>query len=219
MKLVHTETRIGLNSGVTVANAEGLLVHTVLSPLALALYYLGECRLSRAKSNLDLVGSDDLRSSLAGLFERKCMNTESFSNEFELVSALGCKMEYEKFVHEVNVLLGMVWKILAWEAITGFVALEGMEWSGKSEKIVEVNGGGNVKVARKGEKKKKKVALRKGTSVIVQLIKDRLQGKGVAGLRDQGYWRYGWKNFCCFWTRRIGIRQFVAESGGDCGKK
>lgn len=37
VKLVHTETRIGLNSGVTVANAEGLLVHTVLSPLALAL--------------------------------------------------------------------------------------------------------------------------------------------------------------------------------------
>ncbi|XP_059445667.1 histidine--tRNA ligase, cytoplasmic-like isoform X3 [Corylus avellana] len=183
-KLVHTETRIGLNSGVAVANAEGPLVHTVLSPLASALYYLGECSLNRAKSNLDLVGSDDLRSSLGSLFERKCVSSESFSNAFELVSELGCKKEYEKFVHEVNVLLGMVWKIVAWEAITGFIALEGVEWNEKSEKGVEVNGG-NVKVERKSEKKKK-VVLGKGTGVIVQLIKDRLQGKGVGGIGGSG---------------------------------
>jgi histidyl-tRNA synthetase len=161
-KLVHSETRIGLNSGVAVANAEGPLVHTVLSPLASSLYYLGECSLSRAKSNLDLVGSDDLRSSLASLFERKCVSSESFSNEFALVSELGCKKEYEKFVHEVNVLLGMVWKIVAWEAITGFIALEGVEWNEKSEKGVEMNAGGNVKVERKSEKKKKKVCWGKG---------------------------------------------------------
>ena len=184
-KLVHTETRIGLNSGVAVANAEGPLVHTVLSPLASALYYLGECSLNRAKSNLDLVGSDDLRSSLASLFERKCVSSESFSNEFDLVSELGCKKEYEKFVHEVNVLLGMVWKIVAWEAITGFIALEGVEWNEKSEKGVEVNGGANVKVERKSEKKKR-VVLGKGTGVIVQLIKDRLQGKGVGGIGGSG---------------------------------
>jgi len=43
-----------------------------------------------------------------------------------------------------------------------------------------------VKVARKGEKKKKKVVLGKGTSVSVQLIKDRLQGKGVGGIEGSG---------------------------------
>ncbi|XP_065630999.1 histidine--tRNA ligase, cytoplasmic [Quercus suber] len=109
---------------------------------------------------------------------------ESLRNGFKLVLELGFEKEYEKFVHQVNVLLGMVWKIVAWEAMTGFIALEGVEWSEKSGSSVEVNGGvggGNVKGDKKGEKKKK-VLLGKGTSVIVQLIKDKLQGKAGDGI-------------------------------------
>ncbi|PQQ08374.1 histidine--tRNA ligase cytoplasmic [Prunus yedoensis var. nudiflora] len=57
------------------------------------------------------------------------------------------------------------------------MVLEGAELNGKKSEGSEVNGGGNVKVEKKSEKKKK-VVLGKGTSVILQLIKDRLQGKG-----------------------------------------
>ncbi|KAE8022261.1 hypothetical protein FH972_008076 [Carpinus fangiana] len=181
VKLVHSKTRAELNSRAKLANAEGLAVRAVLFPL----YDLGVCSLSRAKLNLDSISNDDLRSSLAGLFEGKCPSCENLRNGVKLVSELGLEEEYEKFVYELNVLLGMVWKIVAWEAMTGFIALEGVEWSEKSEKSVEANGGGNVKVERKSEKKKK-VVLGKGTSVIVQLIKDRLQGKGGGGSDGSG---------------------------------
>jgi histidyl-tRNA synthetase len=181
VKFLHSKTRAELNSRSKLANAEGLTVRTVLSPL----YDLGVCSLRRAKLNLDSISADDLRSSLAGLFEGKCPTRESLRNGVKLVSELGLEEEYEKFVYELNVLLGMVWKIVAWEATTGFIALEGVEWSEKSEKGVEANGGGNVKVERKSEKKKK-VVLGKGTSVIVQLIKDRLQGKGGGGSEGTG---------------------------------
>uniref|UniRef100_A0A2N9ILZ7 Aminoacyl-transfer RNA synthetases class-II family profile domain-containing protein n=1 Tax=Fagus sylvatica TaxID=28930 RepID=A0A2N9ILZ7_FAGSY len=185
VKLVHSKTRIELNSKAA-ASSEGTVsdVRTVLYPLAAAINDLGECSLSRVKLNLDSIGSDDLRSSLVGLFEGKCVSGEGLRNGFKLVLELGFEKEYEKFVHQVNVLLGLVWKIVAWEAITGFIALEGVEWSEKSGNVVEVNGGrggGNVKVEKKGEKKKK-VLLGKGTSVIVQLIKDRLQGKVGDGI-------------------------------------
>ncbi|GLT71545.1 hypothetical protein SLA2020_435550 [Shorea laevis] len=181
VKLVHSKTRAELNSRAKLANAEGLAVRAVLFPL----YDLGVCSLTRAKLNLDSISTDDLRSSLAGLFEGKCPSCESLRNGVKLVSKLGLEEEYEKFVYELNVLLGMVWKIVAWEAMTGFIALEGVEWSEKSEKGVEANGGGNVKVERKSEKKKK-VVLGKGTSVIVQLIKDRLQSKGGGGIEGSG---------------------------------
>lgn len=181
VKFLHSKTRAELNSRSKLANAEGLAVRMVLSPL----YDLGVCSLRRAKFNLDSISTNDLRSSLAGLFEGKCPTRESLRNGVKLVSELGLEEEYEKFVYELNVLLGMVWKIVAWEAMTGFIALEGVEWSEKSEKGVEANGGGNVKVERKSEKKKK-VVLGKGTSVIVQLIKDRLQGKGGGGSEGTG---------------------------------
>nr|XP_023916749.1 histidine--tRNA ligase, cytoplasmic-like isoform X1 [Quercus suber]XP_023916756.1 histidine--tRNA ligase, cytoplasmic-like isoform X2 [Quercus suber] len=181
VKLVHSKTRIELNSKDLGSGSD---VRTVLYPFAAAINELGECSLSRVKANLDSIGNEGLRSSLVGLFEGKCASGESLRNGFKLVLELGFEKEYEKFVHQVNVLLGMVWKIVAWEAMTGFIALEGVEWSEKSGSSVEVNGGvggGNVKGDKKGEKKKK-VLLGKGTSVIVQLIKDRLQGKAGDGI-------------------------------------
>ena len=183
VKLVHSKTRIELNSK-DLGSGSGSDVRTVLYPLAAASNEVGECSLSRVKANLDSISNEGLRSSLVSLFEGKCASVESLRNGFKLVLELGFEKEYEKFVHQVNVLLGMVWKIVAWEAMTGFIALEGVEWSEKSGSSVEVNGGvggGNVKGNKKGEKKKK-VLLGKGTSVIVQLIKDRLQGKACDGI-------------------------------------
>lgn len=177
VKSVHSKSRVELNSGGKVVCAG--VVRTALLPLAAALWDLGDRSLSRAKMNVDGVGSENLRSSLVALFEQKCPSGESLRGGFKLVSQLVFEEEenYDNFAHEVNVLMGIVWKIVTWEAITAFMVLEGAELNGKKSEGSEVNGGGNVKVEKKSEKKKK-VVLGKGTSVILQLIKDRLQGKG-----------------------------------------
>ncbi|RVW59238.1 Histidine--tRNA ligase, cytoplasmic [Vitis vinifera] len=48
-----------------------------------------------------------------------------------LISEAVFEEDYVKFLHEVNGLLGMVWEIVIWEAITAFVSLEGSESIGK----------------------------------------------------------------------------------------
>ncbi|KAL6315297.1 hypothetical protein AAG906_000387 [Vitis piasezkii] len=164
VRMVHLRTRVELNSGGKVDKAVGAgkAVATVVSPLAASLRYLGESSLSRANMNLNSIGSDNL--SIDGL-----------KNAYRLISEAVFEEDYVKFLHEVNGLLGMVWEIVIWEAITAFVSLEGSESIGKIG--VEVNGGdqkGNV--GKKSEKKKK--VLGKGTSVIVQLVKERLQSGG-----------------------------------------
>lgn len=177
VRMVHLRTRVELNSGgkVDKAGGAGKTVATVVSPLAASLRYLGESSLSRANMNLNSIGSDNLRSSLVGLFEGKCPSIDGLKNAYRLISETVFEEDYVKFLHEVNGLLGMVWEIVIWEAITAFVSLEGSESIGKIG--VEVNGGdqkGNV--GKKSEKKKK--VLGKGTSVIVQLVKERLQSGG-----------------------------------------
>lgn len=177
VRMVHLRTRVELNSGgkVDKAGGAGKAVATVVSPLAASLRYLGESSLSRANMNLNSIGSDNLRSSLVGLFEGKCPSIDGLKNAYRLISEAVFEEDYVKFLHEVNGLLGMVWEIVIWEAITAFVSLEGSESIGKIG--VEVNGGdqkGNV--GKKSEKKKK--VLGKGTSVIVQLVKERLQSGG-----------------------------------------
>ncbi|KAF4401410.1 hypothetical protein G4B88_001604 [Cannabis sativa] len=186
-KLVHSKTRVELNSAVkagrggpgSVAGAAGM-VRTTILPLAAVLWDLGTCSFDRSKSNLDSMGSNDLRSSLGSLFEKKCPSNDSLKNEFKLVSELVFEGEqnYDKLAHQVNVLLALVWKIVAWEAITAYVSLEGAELN--ESKSVEVNGEEKVKVDKKSEKKKK-VVMGKGTSVMIQLIKSRLSKLDACG--------------------------------------
>uniref|UniRef100_A0A803QMU1 histidine--tRNA ligase n=1 Tax=Cannabis sativa TaxID=3483 RepID=A0A803QMU1_CANSA len=161
-KLVHSKTRVELNSAVkagkggpgSVAGAAGM-VRTALLPLAAALWDLGTCSFDRSKSNLYSMGSDDLRSSLGGLFEKKCPSNDSLKNEFKLFSELVFEGEenYGKLAHQVNVLLGLVWKVVAWEAIIAYVSLEGAELN--ESKSTEVNGEEKAKVDKKSEKKRK----------------------------------------------------------------
>jgi histidyl-tRNA synthetase len=94
-------------------------------------------------------------------------------NGYKAVTDLLVEEDYVMFGYGVYGLLGIVWKIVAWEVITAFFALEGVElMSGIGGQV----NGGEAKVDKKSEKKKKKkTVLGKGTSVIVQLIKDRLQ--------------------------------------------
>lgn len=132
----------------------------------------------RGKMNLEAVGNGSLKTDLISIFEKKCPNENVLRNAYKLVLDSDFEEDTGKFVHEVNALLGTVWSIVAWEGITAFFAIEGGElMSAKGVEEIGVNGG-DEKVVKKAEKKKKKLALGKGTSVIVQLIKDRLQGKG-----------------------------------------
>ncbi|XP_050216768.1 histidine--tRNA ligase, cytoplasmic [Mercurialis annua] len=176
VKSVHSMTRVALNSRDEVY--EGDAIPAVLA-LAVALQKLGKSSLCRAKMNLDVIGDESLKNGLISLFESKCVIEDVLMNAYKLVLNSSFEEDNAKFAHEVHGLLGIVWKIVAWEGITAFVALEGKESiSGKGVEAVEVEGKGD-KVGKKGEKKKKKKnVLGKGTSVIVQLIKDRLQGKG-----------------------------------------
>jgi histidyl-tRNA synthetase len=123
--------------------------------------------------NLDVMGNEVLSSGLVSLYEKKCPSRDDLMNGYKAVTDLLVEEDYVMFGYGVYALLGIVWKIVAWEVITAFFALEGVElMSGIGGQV----NGGEAKVDKKSEKKKKKkTVLGKGTSVIVQLIKDRLQ--------------------------------------------
>ncbi|XP_002525505.2 histidine--tRNA ligase, cytoplasmic [Ricinus communis] len=176
VKLVHSVTRVALNSRDEVYEDDA--IPAVLA-FAAAVLKLGKSSLCRAKMNLDVIGNESLRKGLISMFEIKCANEDVLMNAYRLVLNSSFEEDNGKFVHEVNGLLGIVWKVVAWEGIAAFVVLEGGElMSGIRVEAVEINGKDDKAVKKGEKKKKKKTVLGKGTSVIVQLIKDRLQGKG-----------------------------------------
>ncbi|KAI6691335.1 hypothetical protein NL676_028163 [Syzygium grande] len=180
VKWVHSEVRVYLNSSVRIQKTGSATdgaaddVVNVLLPLADALLRIGKYSFCRAKMNLDSIGADALKSSLTGMFEKECLRMDDLENEKKVIVDAYIGGDFEKFVHELYVLCGCVWKMVAWEAITALVALEGSELIEKG-KHEEISG---VQADKKSEKKKKKVLLGRGTAVVVQLIKDRFQRNG-----------------------------------------
>uniref|UniRef100_I1KQ70 Histidine--tRNA ligase, cytoplasmic n=1 Tax=Glycine max TaxID=3847 RepID=I1KQ70_SOYBN len=85
----------------------------------------------------------------------------------------------EAFAHEVFVLLGFVWKVVAWEAVTAVPVLQAAELNEVIEGVKEIKVEDNAKEV---EKKKKTVVLGKGTSSILALIKERLLSGGQIAL-------------------------------------
>ncbi|XP_052186047.1 histidine--tRNA ligase, cytoplasmic [Diospyros lotus] len=189
-RLVHLRTRVELNSAPVIAakagkggstsggNAKALA--TAFSSQAVALRHLGTSSRSRAKLNIDVISNADLRSSLLKLFDRDCHEVDNLGNLSMSISQAGFKGDYIKFFHELNRLSEMVWKIFSWEVATAFVSLEGSEYveklQGNAAPKGEMNGE-RVKADKKSEKRKKVSG--KGTSVLIQFIKDRLQSGGV----------------------------------------
>ncbi|XP_050382065.1 histidine--tRNA ligase, cytoplasmic [Argentina anserina] len=170
VKSLHAVTRARLNSGGS-QSAES--ERKALLGLAMALFDLGSSSLRRARLDLEAVGSERL----VEWFGKQCTSSdERLRGGTKLVMelAIGDEKSYAKFAHRVNVVMELVWKIVSLEATVAFVALEGGELSG------EEKGQENAKAG----KKKKKVVLGKGTSVMVQLIRDRLQGVGGGNATD-----------------------------------
>ncbi|KAE9597542.1 putative histidine--tRNA ligase [Lupinus albus] len=180
VKSLHSKMRVELNSNGSDGTEEA--VSTVLLPLAAALRELGVGSFSRAKSNLEFVGSDDLKLRIRELFEKDCPNADSLGSGFNVALNLVFGKDYDKFAHEVNVLFALVWKIVAWEIVTAFAVLEGAELN---EKTGEVKG--NAEESKADKKKKKKLVLGKGTSLILPLIKERLQSGRANDVENSGF--------------------------------
>ncbi|KAK0576367.1 hypothetical protein LWI29_016245 [Acer saccharum] len=154
VKSVHSSTRIELNSSMKAGiSGTAKALGTNVVALAAAIKNLGESSLRRAKTISNLINNDSLRS----LFEKDCSGGDSLRNVYKSVLDAHFEEDFVKFGHQANVLLGIVWKIVTWEAVVAFVSLEGSELLGE-----KVNGG-DVRADKKSEKKKKKVVLGKGT--------------------------------------------------------
>ncbi|KGN63076.1 histidine--tRNA ligase, cytoplasmic [Cucumis sativus] len=180
-KLVHSRMRVELNSSVKIGKGGSLssgtedTTRTALLSFAAMLWDLGKCSLDRGKLILGSSGDENIKASLASLLARECPSNESLRKEYKLVCELSLDEKYDEFVHTVNVLLVTVWKIFSWEATAALLTIEGGELIGKGQDVGTNEA--NEKVVKKNEKKKKAV-LGKGTSVVVQSIKDKLQGNG-----------------------------------------
>ncbi|XP_059645400.1 histidine--tRNA ligase, cytoplasmic [Cornus florida] len=181
-RLVHSTTRVELNSaavkgGGSKSGGTGKSLATDLLPLAAALRKLGENSLCRAKLNVDAMTNDDLRSSVMEMLNKGCPSLNSLRDIFAAFEE-----DYIKFLHEINSLLETVRKIVSWEATIAFLSLEGGELikslQGNVPSKVDMKGE-NAKVDKKSEKRKK--VFGKGTTVLMQFLKDRLQnGVGEA---------------------------------------
>ncbi|KAK7370018.1 hypothetical protein VNO80_12068 [Phaseolus coccineus] len=181
-KAVHSRMRVELNSGVKSAVGSEEAVCTVLLPLAAALRELGECSLARAKSNLEGIGGDDLKLGVGEIFGNECPVEDGLSSCFSKAVNLFLGKEYGRFAHEVFVLLGLVWKVVAWEAVTAVALLEAAELNEVIKGAKENGENSKVEEKSKAEKKKKKVVLGKGTGSILALFKERLQSRGKIAL-------------------------------------
>ncbi|KAF2297055.1 hypothetical protein GH714_016170 [Hevea brasiliensis] len=116
-----------------------------------------------------------------------------------------------KFVHEVNAYWGPC-GVLFLGGDNSVVALEGGElMSEKGVEEIGVNGRDENLVKKNGEKKKKKAVLGKGTSVIVQLINDRLQLKGGDSSGSLQHRKNGFKIFFVFGSKEPDFDQLVQK--------
>ncbi|XP_058097409.1 histidine--tRNA ligase, cytoplasmic [Magnolia sinica] len=186
---VHARTRVELNSAVRIgktacgSSGKGKAWVATVLPLAMSIRSVGECSLGRAKLTIGSIDDADLRSQVVEVFEKSCPGLEVLRKGFELVLAKAAsESDYIGILHEIYDLMVGLRAILAWEAALALFVLELHESSDKTQvgllSNVEANGG-NANVERKNEKKKKKV-LGKGTAVIRQLVKDRLESGTVA---------------------------------------
>ncbi|CAH2072609.1 unnamed protein product, partial [Thlaspi arvense] len=180
VKNVHAAVRVELNSSVkggkfgSGSSGTGEALGATLSALSVAIKNTGECSFARAKLSFESVENEDLRNGLLSLFEKSGLDYESLKNAHKVAYDALFDEDYCKFAHFVNESLGAVYRIVGWEAVAAFFALKGGELF--TEKSVDANED-EPKTDKKSDKKKKserKAVLGKGTSLLLQFIKDML---------------------------------------------
>ncbi|KAL3644493.1 hypothetical protein CASFOL_009673 [Castilleja foliolosa] len=173
---LHSKVRVQLNSGFRAGSAKDM--STALSSLALSLSNLGDIGIRRAKLLLANSISDvELCTLLSETLAAKCPNADALEELLASLQAALIKKDYLLFLHNIYELMDIVGKIVSCEGIAAFVSLEGSEiFAEKNNVSVDDNkpsSGDNVHSNKKSEKKKK-VVLGKGTSALIQFIKDRM---------------------------------------------
>ncbi|XP_012855311.1 PREDICTED: LOW QUALITY PROTEIN: histidine--tRNA ligase [Erythranthe guttata] len=177
---LHSKTRVQLNSGFRFGSAKDM--STALSSLAISLSNLGDISLRRVELLVANSVSDmALRPTLLVLLAAECPRADALEELCASLQSALRRKEYLRFLHSIYELLTVVGKIIQWEAIAAFVSLEGSEYflektQGNNGSVSEPAIVENVKTDKKKTEKKKKVVLGKGTSALVQFIKDRFAG-------------------------------------------
>ncbi|XP_027125851.1 histidine--tRNA ligase, cytoplasmic [Coffea arabica] len=176
-RLLHYRTRVQLScAAFRAGSAEAM--STALSSLALALYNLADTSSSRAKLLLDSLPSDELRSILGA--QRSSSKIDSIKQLLSYSQAALIDKDYIRSVHQIYCLLEAVRKTVCWEATVAFVSLEGggiiaAVTESKNPPLSAPTGADK----KKGERRKK--VLGKGSSALMQFIKESLlSGDGAA---------------------------------------
>ncbi|KAG5625816.1 hypothetical protein H5410_011034 [Solanum commersonii] len=170
-RLLHSSTRVQLNSAIVSnsgSSGTASSMCTTLFSLAVALKDLGNISYNRAKHIVDsrIAGDDEFPAMLI----KECPRPDQLKALFASLVSAHSDEEYVKFSHDVSSLLVMVEQIISWEALAAFLSLEGRDFITSGDTSV---GEDSAKAAgKKGAKKKKIVG--KGTTALVQFLKDRL---------------------------------------------
>ena len=173
VRSVHSDARVELNSGggnsgVGVGEALG----ATLSALCVPIKRLGECSFLRAKLCFESIVNEDLRKLLS---ERGCVEYENLKSGLKLALA---EEDPCRLAHKLNECLGIVWRIIGLEAATAYIALAGGDLFATKEESKSVDA--EKEVLKRDKKKKKKAVLGKGTSVVIEFIKERLVSSNEA---------------------------------------
>ncbi|XP_009627804.1 histidine--tRNA ligase, cytoplasmic-like [Nicotiana tomentosiformis] len=162
-RLLHSSTRVQLNSAVgsnSGSSGTASAMCTTLFSLAVALKDLGNISYNRAKRTRD--------DEISAMLQKECPRPDQLKAVFASLVSAHSDEEYVKFSHDVNSLLVMVEKIVSWEALAAFFSLEENDFISGNTSVCE----DNAKAGKKGGKKKK--ILGKGTTALLQYLKDRL---------------------------------------------
>lgn len=193
VRSLHACTRIELNSSVKLRKPvesgndgkEASVVDLVWF-LVKPLKTMAESSFKRAKLNIKSIGDEGIQSEVGSLFNQHCVGFDGFKESFDSVLVNYMKEnDGIAFLQGVYDIFVKFRDILAWEAVLALFSIE-------IDDSIEKNRGGavvstqtnreGVKGDKKGEKKKKKKTLGKGTSTILQLLFDQVaNGKGVPG--------------------------------------
>ncbi|XP_009599411.1 histidine--tRNA ligase, cytoplasmic-like [Nicotiana tomentosiformis] len=162
-RLLHSSTRVQLNSAVVSnsgSSGTASAMCTTLFSLAVALKDLGNISYNRAKRTRD--------DEISAMLQKECPRPDQLKAVFASLVSAHSDEEYVKFSHDVNSLLMMVEKIVSWEALAAFFSLEEKDFISGNTSVCE----DSAKAGKKGGKKKK--ILGKGTTALLQFLKDRL---------------------------------------------
>lgn len=184
VRLLHGRTRVELNASVKSKKVMGSGIHgkekayvASVLPLAMAIQSMSEASYGRAELVVASVVGEELRSKVGEVFQKECRCIDALKYDFNSITT--ASYNFALVLHQVYDLLVKFREILAWEAALALFAIE-VDESVEKPAVVPLE---SSKSEKKSEKKKKKT-LGKGTSIVRQLLKERLSLEADASLEN-----------------------------------